>query len=150
LPHLLKLCCELADDRIDAAVVRTAIAKLAAEYRYFLTPGDDVLLKTIDSGQAVAGHDGRAQDLMHRLALLQYNDGGWCRSHPVVRTLEGYRRPERAWNRRICSRSTGTASPTARRLRDQPCERHTQTRRIPAWKAGRETTTRFSLDSLLG
>ncbi|MFN7899617.1 MAG: hypothetical protein ACK5N0_08130 [Synechococcaceae cyanobacterium] len=92
LLHLLKLCCELADDRIDAMVVRTAIDKLAAEYRYFLNPGDYVLLKTIDSGQSVAGHDERAQDLMHRLALLQYNDGGWCRSHPVVRTLEGYQR----------------------------------------------------------
>ena len=91
LLHLLKLCCELADDRIDAAVVRTAIAKLAAEYRYFLNPGDYVLLKTIDGGQVVAGHDARAQELMHRLALLQYNDGGWCRSHPVVRTLEGDR-----------------------------------------------------------
>jgi hypothetical protein len=28
--------------------------------------------------------------LLHRLALLQYNDGTWRRSHPVVRTLEGY------------------------------------------------------------
>jgi hypothetical protein len=28
---------------------------------------------------------------LHRLALLQYNDGKWRRSHPVVQTLEGYK-----------------------------------------------------------
>jgi hypothetical protein len=27
---------------------------------------------------------------LYGLALLQYNDGSWRRSHPVVRTLEGY------------------------------------------------------------
>jgi hypothetical protein len=35
------------------------------------------------------GRDSTA--LLHRLALMQYNDGTWRRSHPVVRTLEGYR-----------------------------------------------------------
>jgi hypothetical protein len=30
--------------------------------------------------------------LLYCLALLEYNDGGWRRSHPVIRTLEGYRR----------------------------------------------------------
>ena len=94
LLHLLKLCCELAEDRIDTAGVRTAIVKLSAEYRYFLNSGDDVLLKTIDNCQAVAGHDGRAQELLHRLALPQSNDGVWSRSHPVVRNLEGYQRAQ--------------------------------------------------------
>jgi hypothetical protein len=90
LLRLLKLCCELAEDRIDASVVQTAIQKLAADYRYFLKPADYVLLKTIDSNHADAGNDEQAQELLHRLALLQYNDGTWRRSHPVVRTLEGY------------------------------------------------------------
>jgi hypothetical protein len=90
LLRLLKLCCELAEDRIDASVVQTAIQKLAADYRYFLKPADYVLLKTIDSNPADAGNDEQAQELLHRLALLQYNDGTWRRSHPVVRTLEGY------------------------------------------------------------
>jgi hypothetical protein len=27
---------------------------------------------------------------MYQLALLEYNDGSWRRSHPVVRRLEGY------------------------------------------------------------
>jgi hypothetical protein len=90
LLRLLKLCCELAEDRIDASVVQTAIEKLAADYRYFLKPADYALLKTIDSNPADAGNDEQAQELLHRLALLQYNDGTWRRSHPVVRTLEGY------------------------------------------------------------
>ena len=90
LLRLLKLCCELAEDRIDAGVVQTAIEKLAADYRYFLKPADYALLKTIDSNPADAGNDEQAQQLLHRLALLQYNDGTWRRSHPVVRTLEGY------------------------------------------------------------
>jgi hypothetical protein len=90
LLRLLKLCCELAEDRIDASVVQTAIQKLAADYRYFLKPADYVLLKTINSNPADGGNDEQAQELLHRLALLQYNDGTWRRSHPVVRTLEGY------------------------------------------------------------
>jgi hypothetical protein len=90
LLRLLKLCCELAEDRIDASVVQTAIEKLAADYRYFLKPADYLLLKTIDSNPADGGNDEQAQELLHRLALLQYNDGSWRRSHPVVRTLEGY------------------------------------------------------------
>jgi hypothetical protein len=90
LLRLLKLCCELAEDRIDASVVQTAIQKLAADYRYFLKPADYALLRTIDSNPVDAGNDEQAQQLLHRLALLQYNDGTWRRSHPVVRTLEGY------------------------------------------------------------
>ena len=90
LLRLLKLCCELAEDRIEASVVQTAIQKLAADYRYFLKPADYVLLKTIDRNPADGGNDEQAQQLLHRLALLQYNDGTWRRSHPVVRTLEGY------------------------------------------------------------
>jgi len=90
LLRLLKLCCELAEDRIDASVVQTAIEKLAADFRYFLKPADYALLKTIDSNPVDAGNDEQAQELLHRLALLQYNDGTWRCSHPVVRTLEGY------------------------------------------------------------
>ncbi len=91
LLRLLKLCCEVADEHINAQVVQTAIEKLAADYRYFLQPADYSLLKAIDSNPAHGGNDQRAQDLLHRLALLQYNDGTWRRSHPVVQTLEGYK-----------------------------------------------------------
>ena len=90
LLRLLKLCCEFADDNIDAAVVERAIGQLASDYRYFLKPADYALLKMIDTDPAHGGNDEQAQQLLHRLALLQYNDGTWRRSHPVVRGLEGY------------------------------------------------------------
>lgn len=90
LLRLLKLCCEIADEKVNATVVERAIQKLASEYRYFLQPGDYVLLRSIDADLFNSGNGARAQELLHRLALLQYNDGLWRRSHPVVRTLEGY------------------------------------------------------------
>lgn len=90
LLKLIKLCCEFADDQIDATVVQRAIAQLAAEYRYFLKPADYALLANIDATPEQGGNDEAAQHLLHRLALMQYNDGTWRRSHPVVRTLEGY------------------------------------------------------------
>jgi hypothetical protein len=99
LLRLLKLCCEVADDRINAAVMSTAIEKLASDYRYFLRPDDYTLLKAIDANPVDGGNDKRTQELLHRLALLQYNDGTWCRSHPVVRTLEGYKN---AAHRSVC------------------------------------------------
>lgn len=91
LLRLLKYCCELADDKIDGPVVRRAIAQLAADYRYFLKPADYTLLAGIDITPEQGGNDGAAQHLLHRLALMQYNDGAWRRSHPAVRTLEGYK-----------------------------------------------------------
>jgi len=91
LLRLLKLCCEFADARIDAIVVERAIKQLAADYRRFLTPEDYTLLYRIDQSPDHEGNDARAQELLHRLALMEYNDGAWRRSHPVVRTLEGYK-----------------------------------------------------------
>lgn len=90
LLRLLKLCCEFADARIDSRVVQRSIAQLAADYRYFLKPADYALLASIDNTPEQAGNDETAQHLLHRLALLQYNDGAWRRSHPVIRMLEGY------------------------------------------------------------
>ena len=91
LLRLLRLCCEVADGLIDAAVVTKAVNQLAADYRYFLKPSDYTLLRSIDESPAHGGNDPAAQELLHRLALMQYNDGTWRRSHPVVRLLEGYR-----------------------------------------------------------
>ena len=90
LLRLLKLCCEDAENTIDAPVVQRAVAKLASNYRYFLKPSDFSLLRAIDANPAHGGNDQATQDLLHRLALLEYNDGSWRRSHPVVRLLEGY------------------------------------------------------------
>lgn len=91
LLRLLKLCCEVSDDRIDAQVVDRAVAQLASDYRYFLKPSDYAILAAIDNTPEQGGNDEAAQELLHRLALMQYNDGSWRYSHPVVRTLEGYK-----------------------------------------------------------
>lgn len=91
LLRLLKLCCEYADDRIDATAVERAINQLASDYRRFLEPEDYALLVRLDRDEVHAGNDERTRQLLYRLALLEYNDGSWRRSHPVVRTLEGYR-----------------------------------------------------------
>ncbi|PMS35676.1 hypothetical protein B0G57_101722 [Trinickia symbiotica] len=97
LLRLLKLCCELAEEQIiDEATVRAAIDQLAAEYRYFLQPDDYALLVRIDADPLHEGTDERTNKLLYDLALLQYNDGSWRRSHPVVRTLEGYIRAAQA------------------------------------------------------
>jgi hypothetical protein len=91
LLRLLKLCCEFSEtDRIDAKTADQAVRKLASEYRRFLEPDDYALLADIDRGGVHAGNDDRVRRLLYYLALLEYNDGEWRRSHPVVRMLDGY------------------------------------------------------------
>jgi len=96
LLRLLQLCCEFFGDKIDAGVVTKAIAQLASEYRRQLEAEDYALLVKIDRDPLDTGNDERVQHLLYCLALLEYNDGSWRRSHPVIRTLEGYRRAEAA------------------------------------------------------
>ena len=90
--RLLQLCCEFAEARIDTGVVRQAVAQLAGEYRRLLQPTDYTLLVQIDRNPLDVGNDEEIRRLLYCLALLEYNDGTWRRSHPVIRTLEGYRR----------------------------------------------------------
>ena len=91
LLRLLKLCCEYSEtDRIDAKTADQAVRKLASEYRRFLEPEDYTLLADTDRGGVHAGNDDRVRRLLYHLALLEYNDGEWRTSHPVVRLLEGY------------------------------------------------------------
>ena len=75
---------------IDQATAQVSIHRLAADYRHWLTPDAYSLLCEIDRTPEHGGNDERAQRLLHRLALMEYNDGSWRRSHPVIRTLEGY------------------------------------------------------------
>lgn len=97
LLRLLKLCCELAEsesidaETVTAETVTQAVAKLAADYRYGLEAEDYSLLVQIDADPTGAHNSKSVQRLLHRLALMQYNDGSWLRSHPVVRTLSAYR-----------------------------------------------------------
>ena len=90
--RLLQLCCEFAETRIDAQVVEQSVAQLASEYRRLLQPDDYTLLVQIDRNPLDVGNDEGIRRLLYCLALLEYNDGTWRRSHPVIRTLEGYRR----------------------------------------------------------
>lgn len=93
LLRLLKLCCEFVEGAtIGKATAGLAITQLASEYRRFLEPEDYAALASIDTDPIHAGNDERTRKLLYNLALLEYNDGGWRRSHPVVETLEGYRR----------------------------------------------------------
>lgn len=94
---LLKLGCEFTEgDTLDADHIESAIKQLASEYRRFLEPDDYALLARIDNDEIHAGNDERTRRLLYNLALLEYNDASWRRSHPVVRTLEGYQRARAA------------------------------------------------------
>jgi hypothetical protein len=90
LLRLLQLCCEFAERRIDAAVVKQAITQLAGEYRRLLEPDDYESLARIDRAPMDVGNDEKIRRLLYCLALLEYNDGTWRRSHPVIRSLKGY------------------------------------------------------------
>ena len=91
LLRLLKLCCEITESSvIDGATTNAAMDALAADFRRFLEPEDYDLLASIDTDPAHAGNDERTRRLLYNLALLEYNDGSWRRSHPAVRRLEGY------------------------------------------------------------
>lgn len=93
--RLLKLCCEFAESGlIDATTVDLSVKQLASEYRRFLEPEDYALLAGIDRETVHAGNDERTRRLLYNLALLEYNDGSWRRSHPAVRILEGYTRAQ--------------------------------------------------------
>ena len=92
LLRLLQLGCEFADSKIDADVVTKAVAQLASDYRRLLEPDDYAILVRIDRNPLDVGNDESIRRLLYCLALLEYNDGTWRRSHPVIRTLEGYRR----------------------------------------------------------
>lgn len=94
LLRLLKLCCEFTEGRqIDDVAARKAINALASEYRRFLEPEDYALLVQMDAeSEQHGGNNERTRRLLFRLALLEYDDGSWRRSHPAVRLLEGYRK----------------------------------------------------------
>jgi hypothetical protein len=96
LLRLLQICCEFADKYIDLDVVEKAVAQLASEYRRILEPDDYTLLTRVDVDPTDEGNDERVRRLLYCLALLEYNDGSWRRSHPVIRTLPGYKRAQTA------------------------------------------------------
>jgi hypothetical protein len=90
LLRLLQLCCEYADEIIDLPELEKAEQQLAADFRRFLTKEDYELLVQIDHESSHQGTSEQIQNLLYKLALMEYNDGSWRRSHPAVRLLEGY------------------------------------------------------------
>jgi hypothetical protein len=92
LLRLLKLCCEFAEGNvIDRPALNAAVKSLSSDYRRFLEPDDYALLVQMDrESEQHGGNNDRTRRLLYRLALIEYNDGGWRRSHPAVRLLEGY------------------------------------------------------------
>lgn len=93
LMSLLQLVCEYSESYLlDADAVEKAIMQRASDYRRFLSVHDYKLLVATDLAQEHDGNDADTWNLMYRLALLEYNDGSWRRSHPVVRRLEGYQK----------------------------------------------------------
>ena len=83
------------NDRFDEASAQRAIREAATEFRRVLDTEDYNLLAAIDSSPATPPHSDRARDLLYNLALLEYNDF-YCRSHPVIRTIDAYREARKA------------------------------------------------------
>ncbi len=94
LLRLLQLCCEYADESIGLPELAKAEQQLAADFRRVLTKADYELLVQIDHESSHQGTSEQIQDLLYKLALMEYNDGSWRRSHPAVRLLEGYQQAE--------------------------------------------------------
>jgi energy-coupling factor transporter ATP-binding protein EcfA2 len=89
--RILKSCCEYAEENvITNDLVGAAVKLLASDFRRFLDKEDYLHLANVDQNLIHGGNDERTRKLLYNLALLEYNDGGWQRSHPAVRTLEGY------------------------------------------------------------
>ena len=83
------------NDRFDEASARAAVREAATEFRRILDSEDYELLAQIDSNPTTPPYSDRARDLLYNLALLEYNDF-YCRSHPVTRTTDAYRKARQA------------------------------------------------------
>jgi len=78
-------------DLFDARAAERAVDNLASEYRVFLDAEDFELLYQIDQHSEREHSSERVRYLLYNLALLEY-ESYWWKSHPVIRTLEAYRR----------------------------------------------------------
>lgn len=81
----------MTGERFDRAAAESAVRKLGTEYQRLLEPDDYSLLAEIDRKPAeFTPVSDQTRRLLYNLALLEYN-AFWWQSHPVVRTLSGYR-----------------------------------------------------------
>ena len=92
LLKLLHYCFQLTEtERMDMRAAARVVRELATDYRRILEATDYGLLFDVDRSDEADTNSARARHLLYNLALLEYNSF-WWRSHPVVRTLPGYRR----------------------------------------------------------
>lgn len=95
LRDLLRLlhaaCINTKNSIVDTSAVDAAIADLASEFRDKLTYAHYATLVRIDRRSTNEGTNDMLADLVDKGALLEYNAGSWRQSHPIVRTLAGYR-----------------------------------------------------------
>jgi hypothetical protein len=89
--RLLQIACEYADQKVDVTSVERALDALARDHQRYLLEEDYVELAKVDAGKAHDGHRPNTHRLLLNLALLEYNDGSWRRSHPVIRRLDRYK-----------------------------------------------------------
>jgi energy-coupling factor transporter ATP-binding protein EcfA2 len=89
--RLLSYAFQRAQDKVfDRTAAEKAVAALATEMRRFLETEDYELLHQIDDNSEEINSE-RVRKLLYNLALLEYNSY-WRMSHPVIRTLDAYRR----------------------------------------------------------
>ncbi len=82
---------DMPGERFDRGSAASAVGRLATDYKRLLEPDDYGLLALIDQAPPdYAPVTPQTRRLLYNLALLEYNSF-WWRSHPVVRTLTGYR-----------------------------------------------------------
>lgn len=85
---------DMRGEIFDRPAAESAVRRLATDYKRLLGPEDYTLLAQIDrSPPDYAPVTDQTRRLLYNLALLEYN-GFWWQSHPVVRTLPGYREAE--------------------------------------------------------
>ena len=84
------------NDRFDESSARQAVREAATDFRRFLHPEDYELLASMDSTPASPIPSERTRNLLYNLALLEYNNNIYWRSHPVIRTTDAYRAARRA------------------------------------------------------
>jgi len=81
------------EKRVHRSAAERAVHLLATDYKRKLDPDDYDLLVEIDRHPDEQEQSERMRDLLWNQAALEYNSF-WWRSHPVIRTLPGYREAE--------------------------------------------------------
>lgn len=91
LLRLLNYAFQSADEseRFDRATAERAVMELATDYRRLLTAEDYATLAEVDVSASQEPNPS-IQRLLQETAILEYNSY-WWRSHPVIRTLDGYK-----------------------------------------------------------